>query len=70
MPSTRLPGRALVAFALTLVLAAPAFGQQGIVQTGTPAETPTTKADPKVKRSLSIADYSRWRSIDGAQICT
>jgi dipeptidyl aminopeptidase/acylaminoacyl peptidase len=68
MPSTRPPGRALVAFALTLVLAAPAFAQQGIVQTGTPADSATKRADPKVKRSLAIADYSRWRSIDGAQI--
>jgi dipeptidyl aminopeptidase/acylaminoacyl peptidase len=57
--------RALLSLALA-VLALPAAAQ-GVQQTGAPnANAPA--ADPSRKKALSIEDYSRWRSIEGAQI--
>jgi dienelactone hydrolase len=58
---------ALTACALALPLSAPtAAAQQGVVQTG--AMTSTATPDRDRKRALSTADYSRWRTIEGAQI--
>jgi dipeptidyl aminopeptidase/acylaminoacyl peptidase len=48
-----------------LSLALPLAGQ-GVQQTGTP--NAAAPADPTRKKPLSIEDYSRWRTIEGAQI--
>lgn len=56
----------LVAFAIA-ISSATTSAQQGVVQTGAP-ETRKADVDPKVKRALTINDYSRWRTIEGAQL--
>ena len=58
--------RALLSLALlTLALANPAAAQN-VQQTGAPNANAT--ADPTRKKALSVEDYSRWRTIEGAQI--
>jgi dipeptidyl aminopeptidase/acylaminoacyl peptidase len=49
-----------------LLLAVPAIAQTVQQAGNTPAAN--TTADPTHKRALSIEDYSRWRTIEGAQI--
>ena len=58
--------RTLLSLALaSLALVGPATAQN-VAQTGTP--NANAAADPAHKRALSIEDYSRWRTIEGAQI--
>jgi dienelactone hydrolase len=60
--------RRSVLFGLALALVpSVTFAQQGVVQTGA-SDARKIDVDPKVKRALTINDYSKWRSIEGAQI--
>src|SRR5829696_6685928 len=49
-----------------LLLAIPAFAQNVQQSGNTPASN--APADPTRKKALSSEDYSRWRTIEGAQI--
>jgi dipeptidyl aminopeptidase/acylaminoacyl peptidase len=57
--------RSLATLALVL-LAVPAIAQNVQQAGNTPASNST--ADPTRKRALTIDDYTRWRTIEGAQI--
>jgi dipeptidyl aminopeptidase/acylaminoacyl peptidase len=59
------PTRAILSLAF-LLLAVPAIAQNVQQAGNTPAAN--TTADPTRKKALSIEDYSRWRTIEGAQI--
>jgi dipeptidyl aminopeptidase/acylaminoacyl peptidase len=62
--------RALAAVALFLLTASSLTAQSASVQqTGASAPaSAAAKPDPKSKKALSIADYSRWRTINSQQI--
>ena len=67
---THLFRRATPLAALALLVASSLAAQSGNVQQSgatTPASL-AAKPDPKNKRALTIADYSRWRTINAAQI--
>ena len=57
--------RSLAALAL-VVFAIPAAAQSVQQSGATPASA--TTPDPTRKKALSVEDYSRWRTIEGAQI--
>ncbi|MEX2177857.1 MAG: prolyl oligopeptidase family serine peptidase [Gemmatimonadaceae bacterium] len=55
--------------ALLLLFPGAAASAQGVVQTGAaPAAANAKPADPKVRRALSIDDYSKWRTVGDEQI--